>query len=147
MVGPATDTAVGRYPVAGCEHNHGMALEPDGRRLFLLCGGCRPFTVFDLDAHRSIAHFILPAGAYVVEFDPGLGRAYASCSSGAITADQEDGPDCPRKPEDFPIQSSVHASPLILSPIGSIHRKNWRNGKPWRAWSSMRRLPGTAIEI
>jgi YVTN family beta-propeller protein len=44
-VDPATDTVVGRYPVAGCEHNHGMALDPEGRRAFLLCGGNRTFTV------------------------------------------------------------------------------------------------------
>jgi YVTN family beta-propeller protein len=106
-VDPATDTVVGRYPVAGCEHNHGMALDPETHRAFLLCGGNRTFTVFDLDAHKSIAHFPLPPGADVVKFDPGLRRAYAACSSGSITVVQEDGPDRFRKLEDFPVQPFI----------------------------------------
>jgi YVTN family beta-propeller protein len=130
VVDPATDTVVGRYPVAGCEHNHGMALDPDGRRAFLLCGGNRKFTVFDLDAHKSIAHFPLPAGADVVKFDTGLRRAYAACSSGAITVVQEDSPNQFRKIEDFPVQPSVHS--LAVDPV--THRvyapEESENGKP-----------------
>jgi YVTN family beta-propeller protein len=129
-VDPATDTVVGRYPVAGCEHNHGMALDPEGRRAFLLCGGNRTFTVFDLDAHKSIAHFPLPAGADVVKFDPGLRRAYAACSSGSITVIQEDAPDRFRKLEDFPVQPSIHS--LAVDPV--THRvyapEQTENGKP-----------------
>jgi DNA-binding beta-propeller fold protein YncE len=129
-VDPSTDAVVGRYPVAGCEHNHGMALDPEGRRAFLLCGGNRTFTVFDLDAHKSIAHFPLPAGADVVKFDPGLRRAYAACSSGAITVVQEDAPDRFRKLEDFPVQQSVHS--LAVDPV--THRvyapEESENGKP-----------------
>jgi DNA-binding beta-propeller fold protein YncE len=129
-VDPATDTVVGRYPVGGCEHNHGMALDPEGRRAFLLCGGNRTFTVFDLDAHKSIAHFPLPAGADVVKFDPGLRRAYAACSSGSITVVQEDTPDRFRKLEDFPVQPSVHS--LAVDPV--THRvyapEQSENGKP-----------------
>jgi YVTN family beta-propeller protein len=129
-VDPATDIVVGRYPVAGCEHNHGMALDPDGRRAFLLCGGNRTFTVFDLEAHKSIAHFPLPAGADVVKFDPGLRRAYAACSSGSITVVQEDSPNRFRKLEDFPVQPSVHS--LTVDPV--THRiyapEQSENGKP-----------------
>jgi DNA-binding beta-propeller fold protein YncE len=109
VVDPASDTVVGRYPVAGCEHNHGMALDPEGRRAFLLCGGNRTFTVFDLDGHKAVAHFPMPAGADVVKFDPGLKRAYAACSSGFIVVVQEDDPDHFRKIEDFPVQPKVHS--------------------------------------
>jgi DNA-binding beta-propeller fold protein YncE len=129
-VDPATDTVVGRYPVAGCEHNHGMALDPEGRRAFLLCGGNRTFTVFDLEAHKSIAHLPLPAGADVVKFDQGLRRAYAACSSGSITVVQEDAPDRFRKLEDFPVQASIHS--LAVDPV--THRvyapEQTENGKP-----------------
>jgi DNA-binding beta-propeller fold protein YncE len=109
VVDPATDIVVGRYPVAGCEHNHGMALDPEGRRAFLLCGGNRTFTVFDLDGHKSVAHLPMPAGADVVKFDPGLKRAYAACSSGFIMVVQEDDPNHFRKIEDFPVQPKVHS--------------------------------------
>jgi len=114
MVDPASDTVVGRYPVAGCEHNHGMALDSAGRRAFLLCGGNRTFTVFDLDGHKSVAHLTLPAGADVVKFDPGLKRAYAACASGVIMVVQEDGPNRFRKLEDFPVQLKVHSLAIDL---------------------------------
>jgi len=130
VVDPATDAVVGRYPVAGCEHNHGMALDPEGRRAFLLCGGNRTFTVFDLDGHKSVAHFPMPAGADVVKFDSGLKRAYAACSSGAIMVVQEDDPDHFRKIEDFPVQPKVHS--LAVDP--ETHRvyapEEEEEGKP-----------------
>ena len=109
VVDPASDTVIGRYPVAGCEHNHGMALDPTGRRAFLLCGGNRTFTVFDLDAHGSVAHLPLPTGADVVKFDPGLKRAYAACSSGVIMVVQEDDPNHFRHLENFPVEPKVHS--------------------------------------
>jgi DNA-binding beta-propeller fold protein YncE len=109
VVDPASDTVIGRYPVAGCEHNHGMALDPAGRRAFLLCGGNRTFTVFDLDGHGSVARLPLPAGADVVKFDPGLKRAYAACSSGVIMVVQEDDPNHFRHLENFPVEPKVHS--------------------------------------
>jgi DNA-binding beta-propeller fold protein YncE len=108
-VDPTNDTVLGKYPVAGCEHNHGMALDAQGRRAFLLCGGNRTFTVFDLDSHKSVAHLPLPAGADVVKFDPGLKRAYAACSSGVIMVVQEDDPNHFRVLENVSVQKSVHS--------------------------------------
>ena len=108
-VDPANDTVVGRYAVAGCEHNHGMAIDAQARRAFLLCGGNRTFTVFDLDVHKSVAHLPLPAGADVVKFDPGLKRAYAACSSGVIMVVQEDDPNHFRVLESVKVQKLVHS--------------------------------------
>ena len=51
----------------------------------------------------------MPAGADVVKFDPGLKRAYAACSSGAIMVVQEDDPDHFRLLENFPVQQKVHS--------------------------------------
>jgi len=84
-IDPATDTVVGRYPVDGCQFNHGMALDSRHHRAFLLCSGNRTFTVFALDTHKAIAHLPMPAGADVVKFDPGLSRIYVACSSGFIS--------------------------------------------------------------
>jgi hypothetical protein len=53
-----------------------------------------------------------------VKFDSGLGRAYAACSSGAISLVQEDAPDLFRKIEDFPVQKLVHS--LTVDP--ATHR-------------------------
>jgi len=107
-IDPAKDTAVGPYPVEGCQGNHGMAIDSEHHRLFLLCGGNRTLTAFALDSHRAIAHLPLAQGADGAKFDPGLGRVYAACSSGVIGVYQEDDPDHFRKLEDFPVQRLVH---------------------------------------
>lgn len=108
-IDPANDTVLGTYPVNGCRFNHGMAVDSEHHRAFLLCNGTRTLTVFALDTHESIAHLPLPPGADVVKFDPGLGRIYAACSSGFIAVFQADGNDQYRKLEDFPVQKMVHS--------------------------------------
>jgi DNA-binding beta-propeller fold protein YncE len=67
-----------------------VALDPQHRRAFLSCEGNNVLTVFDLDAHKAIAHLPMAKGADVVMFDPGLGRIYVACSSGAISVFQMD---------------------------------------------------------
>jgi DNA-binding beta-propeller fold protein YncE len=109
VIDPETDTVVGRYPVGECKGNHGMALDAEHRRAFLQCEGNNMMTVFDLDAHKPIAHLPTPAGGDVVKFDPGLRRIYVACYSGAISVFQEDDPDHFRKLEDFPVQKRVHS--------------------------------------
>jgi DNA-binding beta-propeller fold protein YncE len=108
-IDPSTDSIVGRYPVPACRYNHGMAVDSQHHRAFLLCGGSRTMTVFALDSHRVIVSLPLAQGADVIKFDPGLGRVYAACSSGVIGVYQEDDADHFRKLEDFPVQKFVHS--------------------------------------
>jgi DNA-binding beta-propeller fold protein YncE len=108
-IDPESDTVLGTYPVQGCRYNHGMALDSQHHRAFLLCNGTRTLTVFALDMQKAIAHLPLPLGADVVKFDPGLGRIYAACSSGFISVFQQDNADHYRKLEDFPVQKMVHS--------------------------------------
>jgi len=107
-IDPATDAVLGSYPVEGCRYNHGMAIDSEHHRAFLLCNGTRTLTVFALNTHTAIAHLPLPAGADVVKFDPGLGRIYAACSSGFIAVFQAED-DHYRKLEDFAVQKMVHS--------------------------------------
>ena len=108
-IDPATDTVLGKYPVDGCRFNHGMAVDSERHRAFLLCSGNRTFTVFGLDSRKSIAHLPLPAGADVVKFDPGLSRIYVACSSGFISVFQARDADHYRKVEDFAVEKMVHS--------------------------------------
>ena len=130
VIDPATDTVVGRYPVGRCKGNHGMALDPENQRAFLVCEGNDMLAVFDLKKHQSIVFLPLPAGADVVKFDAGLKRIYVACSSGAIAVFQEDDPDHFRKLEDFPVQKRVHS--LAVDP--DTHRvyapEQEEDGKP-----------------
>src|SRR5215469_290891 len=59
-IDPASDVVVGRYPVDGCQFNHGMAMDSEHHRAFLLCSGNRTLTVFALDTHKAIAHLAMP---------------------------------------------------------------------------------------
>jgi len=129
-IDPSTDAVLGRYSVAGCEFNHGMAVDSEHHRAFLLCGKSRTLTVFALDTHRTLAHLPLPPGADVVKFDSGNGRIYAACSSGVIAVYEEMDADHFHKLEDFPVQNLVHS----LAVDSATHRvyapEQEEEGKP-----------------
>jgi DNA-binding beta-propeller fold protein YncE len=129
-IDPATDTVVGTYAVAGCQHNHGMAVDSEHHRAFLLCGGNSTLTVFALDTHEAIAHFPLPQGADVVKYDPGLGRAYAACSSGFISVVQEQDANHFRKIEDFPVQKLIHSLAVDIGTHRVYAPEQEEDGKP-----------------
>ena len=118
VIDPVSDAVVGRYPVQGCRENHGMAIDPEHHRAFLSCEGNDTLAVFDLDTHGAIAHLPMAKGADVVMFDPGLGRIYVACSSGAISVFQMDGPSRFRKLQDFPVEPKIHS----LAVDGRTHR-------------------------
>jgi len=146
-IDPAADTVAGRYPVNGCRFNHGMAVDSEHHRAFLLCTGNRTFAVFALDTHKTIAHLPMPAGADVVKFDPGLGRIYVACSSGFISVFEAKNADHYQKLEDFPVERMVHS--LAVDPTS--HRvyapEQEENGQPvarmvvYEAVASDRRKP------
>jgi DNA-binding beta-propeller fold protein YncE len=108
VIDPASDEVVGRYPVGQCKGNHGMTLDPEHHRAFLSCEENNLMTVFDLDKHEPIAFLPMADGPDVIKFDPGLGRIYAACYSGAISVFHQDDPNHYHKLEDFPVQHAVH---------------------------------------
>jgi DNA-binding beta-propeller fold protein YncE len=129
-IDPATDTVVGRFPVDGCQFNHGMAVDSQHHRAFILCSGNRTFTAFALDAHKSIAHFPLRAGADVVKFDPSLGRIYVACSSGFISVLQAEGGGRYRKLEDFAVERMVHSLAVDRTSHRVYAPEQEENGQP-----------------
>jgi DNA-binding beta-propeller fold protein YncE len=129
-IDPATDRVSGTYPVAGCRYNHGMAMDSEHHRAFLLCNGTKTLTVFALDTHKAVAHLPIPTGADVVKFDPGLGRIYAACSSGFISVFQQDDADHYRKLEDFPVQKMVHSLAVDTASHRVYAPEQQDNGQP-----------------
>src|SRR5262249_15467113 len=109
VIDPATDKEIARYPVGKCQGNHGMALDSERRRAFLGCEGNNLMTVLDRESGKPVAFLPTAPGGDVVKFDPGLGRIYVACSSGAISVFQQDDPNHYRKLEDFPVQKKVHS--------------------------------------
>ena len=130
VIDPATDQVIGRYSVGRCKGNHGMTLDPDHHRAFLSCEENNLMTVFDLDKHEPIAYLAMADGPDVIKFDPGLGRIYAACYSGAISVFHQDDPQHYRKLDDFKVQHAVHS--LAVDP--ETHRvytpEQEENGKP-----------------
>ena len=129
-IDPATDAVLGTYPVEGCRYNHGMAIDSEHHRAFLLCAGNKTLTVFALDTRKAIAHLPLPPGADVVKFDPGLGRIYAACSSGFIVVVQAQDPDHYRKLEDFAVQKMVHSLAVDIQTHRVYAPEQQEDGKP-----------------
>jgi DNA-binding beta-propeller fold protein YncE len=130
VIDPATDEVVGRYPVGRCKGNHGMALDPDHHRAFLSCEENELMTVFDLDKHAPIGFLPLAGGPDVIKFDPGLGRIYVACYSGAISVFHEDDPDHYRKLEDFRVQHAVHSLAVDLQTHRVYSPEQEEDGKP-----------------
>ena len=130
IIDPATDEVVGRYPVGRCKGNHGMALDPEHHRAFLSCEENNLMTVFDLDKHEPIAFLPLAEGPDVIKFDPGLGRIYAACHSGAISVFHQDDPNHYRKLEDFPVQHAVHSLAIDQSTHRLYAPEQEENHKP-----------------
>jgi len=130
VIDPATDEVVGRYPVGQCQGNHGMALDPQHHRAFLSCEGNEMMTVFDLDKYAPIAFLKTPGGPDVIKFDPGLGRIYVACYSGAIAVFHQDDSDHYRKIEDFPVQHAVHTLAVDLKTHRVYTPEQEEDGKP-----------------
>ena len=129
-IDPATDTVLGTYPIEGCRYIHGMAVDSEHHRAFLLCNGTKTLTVFALDTHKALARLPLAQGADVVKFDPGLGRIYAACSSSFISIFQEDDADHYRKLEDFPVQKMVHSLAVDTATHRLYAPEQQENGRP-----------------
>ena len=128
-INPESDTVVGRYPVAPCRGNHGLALDAADHLAFLSCEDSSTMAVFDLEAHRVLASLPMAAGADVIKFDPGLKRVYVGCFSGFISIFQMSGGRF-EKLGDFPVERRVHS----LAVDERTHRvyapEEQENGKP-----------------
>jgi DNA-binding beta-propeller fold protein YncE len=129
-IDPTTDAVLGSYPVDGCRYNHGMAIDSEHHRAFLLCNGTKTLTVFALDTHKAIAHLPLPVGADVVKFDPGLGRIYAACSSGFIAVYQAQDANHYRKLEDFAVERMVHSLAVDITTHRVYAPEQQENSQP-----------------
>ncbi len=130
VIDPATDQVIARHPVGRCKGNHGMTLDPEHHRAFLSCEENNLMTVFDLDKHEAIAFLPMAEAPDVIKFDPGLGRIYAACHSGAISVFLQDDPSHYRKLEDFKVQHAVHTLAVDLETHRVYTPEQEEDGKP-----------------
>jgi len=130
VIDPATDTVEEKFPVGHCEGNHGMALDVDHRLAFLACEGNDKVAIFNLEQHAVVAEIPVPPGIDVIAFDPGLGRLYAACYSGAISVIQEDDSAHFRKLEDHAVQAKVHSLAVDAETHKVYAPEQEENGQP-----------------
>jgi DNA-binding beta-propeller fold protein YncE len=90
-IDPATAKIIGRYPVAGIESPHGIALDVAAKLAFVAGEENNKLAVVDLTNMQVLATYPVGKDPDVLAFDPGLKRLYVSAESGNVTVFRENG--------------------------------------------------------
>lgn len=90
-IDPATGRVVARHALAGCAHDHGLALDAAHRMAFVACDENAKLLVVDLDDWKVLATFPVGDDPDVLAFDTGLGRLYVASESGVVSVFEERG--------------------------------------------------------
>jgi DNA-binding beta-propeller fold protein YncE len=94
VIDPERLTVSTVWPIAGCEHPSGLALDAAGRRLFAGCNN-RVMAVVDATNGRGLGTAPIGAGVDGAKYDPVMRLAFASCGEGVLTAVALNGSDAP----------------------------------------------------
>jgi DNA-binding beta-propeller fold protein YncE len=90
-IDPATMQIIGRYPMAGIQSPHGIALDQSGRLAFVAGEENHMLAVVDLNTMKVLATHPVGEDPDVLAFDPGLKKLYVSAESGNVFVFREDG--------------------------------------------------------
>jgi DNA-binding beta-propeller fold protein YncE len=90
-IDPASAKIIGRYPVAGIESPHGIALDASSRLAFVAGEDNSKLAVVDLRNMQVLATYPVGRDPDVLAFDPGLKRLYVSAESGNVRVFHENG--------------------------------------------------------
>jgi len=82
-IDPASQRIVARYPMS-CDHPHGFLIDEARRLAFVSCEGDARLLLVDLRTMRTTATMKVASDPDVLALDPGLGRLYVACESGAL---------------------------------------------------------------
>ena len=102
------------------------------------------FRSFNLDTKKVIATLPMAKGADVVQFDPGLGRIYVACASGAISVFQMDDPDRFHKIEDVRVPRKVHSLGIDVRTRRLYAPAEEQDGRPVAKMLVFEAIPGTS---
>jgi DNA-binding beta-propeller fold protein YncE len=90
-IDPATAKIIGRYPVAGIESPHGIALDVNARLAFVAGEENNKLALVDLTNMKVLATYPVGKDPDVLAFDTGLKQLYVSAESGNVTVFREEG--------------------------------------------------------
>jgi DNA-binding beta-propeller fold protein YncE len=85
VIDPATLTITRRVPLPGCDHDHGLTLDPNHRLAFVACDANATLLTVDLDTWHVIETQRVGDGPDVLAFDPSAGRLHVAAESGWLT--------------------------------------------------------------
>jgi YVTN family beta-propeller protein len=88
-IDPITAKIIGRFPVTGIEHPHGVALDLNERLAFVAGEQDHKLAIIDLTNMKVLATYPVGEDPDVLAFDPGLRLLYVSAESGHVTVFKE----------------------------------------------------------
>ena len=91
VIDPRRVKVVQRVPLPGCEHDHGLHLDPPRRVAFVACDGNAVLLTLDLDRMRVLARATVGSDPDVLALDTSLHRLYVAAESGEVTVFAEHG--------------------------------------------------------
>lgn len=86
VIDPHTHTVTQTVDIPGCDHPHGLTLDPDRREGFIACDGNATLHTLDLDTLQPGGSFPVGDNPDVLAFDPGNQHLYVASESGTVTA-------------------------------------------------------------
>jgi DNA-binding beta-propeller fold protein YncE len=88
-----TNAVTARWPIQDCESPHGLAMDREGRRLFVSCVNSR-LVVVNADTGAEVAGLPIGRGTDAAAYDPVRHRVFSSNGvDGTLTVIAQDGPD------------------------------------------------------
>ncbi len=85
VIDPTTLTITRRVPLPGCEHPHGLTLDPEHRLAFVACDANATLLSIDLNTWTTIGTQRVGDNPDVLAYDPAAGRLYVAAESGWLT--------------------------------------------------------------
>ncbi len=85
VINPATLAITRRVPLPGCDHDHGLTLDPPARLAFIACDGNARLLTLSLATWQVTSTSTTGDQPDVLAYDPGGGRLYVAAESGDLT--------------------------------------------------------------
>jgi DNA-binding beta-propeller fold protein YncE len=85
VINPVTLAITRRVPLPGCDHDHGLTLDPAARLAFIACDGNARLLTLDLATWQVTGTSTVGDQPDVLAYDPAAGRLYVAAESGDLT--------------------------------------------------------------
>lgn len=85
VINPATLAITRRVPLPGCDHDHGLTLDPPARLAFIACDGNARLLTLNLATWHITGTSTTGDQPDVLAYDPAAGRLYVAAESGDLT--------------------------------------------------------------